>query len=512
MQPRGSQSDSPGSPSETAVYLLDQAGAIQSWNDAGARLRPFVALRASVESIYEPEEAARGVPRQELDEARRNGTYSTTVAVRDAGGRAVMMRRLVSRLHDGHGLPALSLSLTPCESDEEARRQLSRQRSLAEVGLRALEAGDTDQLLFFACRSIAAALEVERTSVMEITAGGRAFRAGSGWPESLAGQVIEAPPGSMLESIENLGAPLVTSDGAGLPEFAKAAGVRSSASVLVSAGGRPYGILSAYSMESRRLAGEELKFLQSMAHVLAAALERRLNEAALLRQAESLSRTNAELQQFAYVASHDLQEPLRTVASFIQMLEKHFEGQLDDEAREYVNFVLDGVKRMSGLVRDLLTYSRVVSATGHNTSETDLNGVLAWSLANLKNAIVEAGAEVTREPLPVVAVDSMQFSQVFEQLIGNSLKFRSEEPPRIHISASEEPEAWRISVRDNGIGIDMQYADRIFVALKRLHGRQYPGTGIGLAVSRTIVERHGGRIWVESQPGAGATFHFTIPK
>jgi light-regulated signal transduction histidine kinase (bacteriophytochrome) len=167
---------------------------------------------------------------------------------------------------------------------------------------------------------------------------------------------------------------------------------------------------------------------------------------------------------------------------------------------------------MSSLVRDLLTYSRVVSATGTSLSETDLNGVLAWSLANLKNAVEEAGAEVTKEQLPIVAADSMQLSQVFEQLIANSLKFRSEERPRIHVYAHEEPDAWRISIRDNGIGIDMQYADRIFIALKRLHGRQYPGTGIGLAVSRTIIERHGGRIWVESQPGAGATFHFTIPK
>jgi light-regulated signal transduction histidine kinase (bacteriophytochrome) len=265
-------------------------------------------------------------------------------------------------------------------------------------------------------------------------------------------------------------------------------------------------------MENHRFTEEDVNFLQSVANVLAMALERQHNEMNLRRQAEALSRTNAELQQFAYIASHDLQEPLRTVASFVQMLEKHYDGKLDDEAREYVNFVIDGIKRMSNLVRDLLTYSRVVSTTGKSLRDTDLNGVLAWSLANLKNAIEEAGAEVTKEPLPTVPVDSMQLSQVFEQLIGNSLKFRSEQAPRIHVSAHEEPDDWRISIRDNGIGIDMQYADRIFVALKRLHGRQYPGTGIGLAVSRTIIERHGGRIWVESQPGAGATFHFTIPK
>jgi signal transduction histidine kinase len=501
---------------DTAVYFLDDKGTIQSWNDAGAELRPSVASRARAESIYEPDEAARGVPQRELQEAQKNGAFSTTATIKDPKGRAVTVKRVVSLLRDGSAGPALSISLTPCESDDETQRRLSRelgqQAAIADWGLRALSAEDGNQLLAAACRSVGNALGVDRTSLVEITASGTVFRAGSGWPEDLTGQSVEALPGSMLGKIESLGAPVLVLDGAGLPAFAREAGVRSSASVLINGEGKPYGILSAYSMDNDRFTDEDVNFLQSMANVLAMALDRRHNEASLRRQAEALSRTNAELQQFAYIASHDLQEPLRTVASFVQMLEKHYEGQLDAEAREYVSFAVEGIKRMSSLVRDLLTYSRVVSTTGTNLRETDLNGVLAWSLANLKNAIEEAGAEVTKEPLPIVAADSMQLSQVFEQLIANSLKFRNEERPRIHFYAQEEPDAWRISIRDNGIGIDMQYADRIFIALKRLHGRQYPGTGIGLAVSRTIIERHGGRIWVESQPGAGATFHFTIPK
>lgn len=233
----------------------------------------------------------------------------------------------------------------------------------------------------------------------------------------------------------------------------------------------------------------------------------------LRRQVEELERCNAELLQFSYAASHDLQEPLRAVSSAIQMLEKQCGSEVDATGRELMGFALDGVERMNRLVRDLLTYSRVVSAPEPELRETDLNGVLAWALANLKPAMEAAGAEVTQERLPRVEADAAQLSQVFEQLAGNALKFGGENgAPRIHVWAVEEPEAWRICVRDNGCGIDPQYAERIFRAFQRLHGRGYPGSGVGLAICRTIVERHGGRIWVESQPGAGATFCFTIPK
>jgi light-regulated signal transduction histidine kinase (bacteriophytochrome) len=210
------------------------------------------------------------------------------------------------------------------------------------------------------------------------------------------------------------------------------------------------------------------------------------------------------------VASHDLQEPLRMVASFTQLLEQRYRGKLDADADDFIGFAVDGARRMQALVNDLLAYSRV-GTRGKELAPTDSEAVLEIALANLKTAMDETGATVTHDPLPTVAADETQLSQVFQNLVGNARKFRGTEAPRVHVSAQPEDGQWRFSVRDNGIGIDPKHAERIFVIFQRLHARpEYPGTGMGLAISKRIVERHGGRIWVESELGKGATFYFTI--
>ena len=232
---------------------------------------------------------------------------------------------------------------------------------------------------------------------------------------------------------------------------------------------------------------------------------------ALEQSVIELTRSNADLQQFAYVASHDLQDPLRMVASYTQLLARRYKGKLDPDADEFITFAVEGATRMQQLIKDLLAFSRVTSQrTAYKPMECNL--ALEAALKNLHMAIEKQQAMVTYDPLPTVMADGTQLTQLFQNLISNAIKFRGDQPPRVHLSAARNKNEWLFSVRDNGIGIDPQYADRIFIIFQRLHtSADYPGTGIGLALCKKIVEQHGGRIWVDSHPGQGATFYFTLP-
>ncbi len=226
----------------------------------------------------------------------------------------------------------------------------------------------------------------------------------------------------------------------------------------------------------------------------------------------ALQARNDELQQFAYLASHDLQEPLRTVQSHAQLLQRRWPGGVDAETGECFTHIVEGVRRMHSLIEDLLTYSRLTVSEQKYDERVDTNGVLRFTLAALASAIEESQGEITSDRLPVVRGNASQVAQVFQNLLGNALKYRrTDAPPRVHVSATQKDDRWEFAVTDNGMGIEPMYFQRIFEPFKRLHGREYPGTGIGLALCRRIVEAHGGHLWVESEVGVGSTFRFTLP-
>jgi PAS domain S-box-containing protein len=238
--------------------------------------------------------------------------------------------------------------------------------------------------------------------------------------------------------------------------------------------------------------------------------DRKHAEQKLLARTEELTRSNAELEQFAYVASHDLQEPLRMVASYLQLIEQRYKGKLDADADDFIRFAVDGAVRMKQLINDLLLFSRA----GRNgiSASVNLTKVVEHSLAVLKLAIDDAHAIVTYDPMPSVTGSESRLGEVIQNLVGNALKFRDGRPPEVHIGCERQGKNWMFSVRDNGIGMAPEFHDRIFVMFQRLHGREeYSGTGIGLAICKRVIEHHGGRIWVESKPEQGSTFFFTLP-
>jgi PAS domain S-box-containing protein len=333
--------------------------------------------------------------------------------------------------------------------------------------------------------------------------------------EGLAGKVFES--GEFL-AVEDYGS------WAGQLDFVSDT-VHAMAGVPLGSGTEVTGVLAlAYADAQRKFGEQEIELLTRFANLVSIALDnarlydsarrelaaRKRTEKELAELVKELQRSNAELEQFAYVASHDLQEPLRMVSSYTQLLARRYKDKLDSDADEFIEYAVDGANRMQILINDLLAYSRV-GTRGKKLAPTETRAVFDAARANLLRAIEESGAEVTSGELPTVRGDDTQLLQLFQNLIGNAIKFRGEEPVKVHVGAKRRDGEWLFSVSDNGIGIDPQYAERIFVIFQRLHGKgDYSGTGIGLAVCKKIVERHGGRIWVESEPGEGSTFYFTL--
>ncbi|HKO23820.1 MAG TPA: ATP-binding protein [Chloroflexota bacterium] len=325
--------------------------------------------------------------------------------------------------------------------------------------------------------------------------------------DSLCGQVYRSRAPVVYDDVAALPVEVLSGDARRMA----AAGLRAGGIVPLCTSQRVTGLIHVVRAGPDPYTLDILTPLITLAPLIAAALENAHLYQALETTAVDLRRSNAELEQFAYVASHDLQEPLRMISSYIQLLQRRYQGQLDAKADTFIGFAVDGVTRMQRLINDLLAYSRV-GTHGAPLVPTDCGEVVAGAIAALGAPIAETGARVIYGELPTVLGDATQLGQLFQNLIGNALKFCTGVTPEIMISAERAGGEWLFRVCDNGIGIDPAYAERIFIIFQRLHSREeYPGTGIGLAICKKIVERHGGRIWVESQPGQGATFTFSLP-
>ena len=289
-------------------------------------------------------------------------------------------------------------------------------------------------------------------------------------------------------------------------------GVKSLAALPVKNAGQTIGLVIIYSRVPDFFTQERIRFLTTVVGGLGTLLDNARLYEELEYRAEELARSNAELEQFAYVASHDLQEPLRMVSSYVQILAEEYKGELDENADRFIGYAVDGANRMKGLIDGLLAFSRV-GTQGEPFESTDCNLIIEQVINGLEETIEDSGASLSQERLPTVNADAIQLSQVFQNLISNALKFSGEGSPNVHISAEQRPEDWVFSVQDNGIGIAERHYERIFKMFQRLHHRsEYEGSGIGLALCHKIVQRHGGQIWVKSKVGEGATFYFSIPK
>lgn len=335
-----------------------------------------------------------------------------------------------------------------------------------------------------------------------------------------AAYIADASPvlheGGSSELVLKEGKPMLSSDLANDPRAIRkrpvAFGYESCAYLPLIVRGEPLGIMLLASKAKGFFTEAKEEQLMTIARLIGIVVENHELFQAVVKSETELKRSNAELEQFAYVASHDLQEPLRMVTNYTTLLARRYKGKLDETANDYIGFAVDGAKRMQGLINDLLAYSRV-GRQGKEMGPVNCAEVVARALSALELAIADCGAKVTYDNLPTVLADEMQMGQLFQNLIGNAIKYRNGATPEVHVGCVSKGDDWQFAVRDNGIGIDPEYAERIFVIFQRLHTRdEYSGSGIGLAVCKKIVEHHGGKIWVESQVGKGATFYFTLPK
>ncbi|HEX5417900.1 MAG TPA: PAS domain S-box protein [Chloroflexota bacterium] len=515
-----------------AIYMLDPDGRVVSWNAGAERIKGYSAeeiIGQDFGRFYPPEDQAQGKPAAALRGAASEGRYEDEGwRVREDGGRFWASSVITALRDDQGGLRGFA----KVTRDITARRQAERRQAVQYAVARILaDVGDLAAAMPRILEAMGSTLEWEWTAFWQVDPTTSKLRYAGSWqaPHVEADSLVRRSQTMMLGRGEGwVGriwshgqsdwvADLAHAEDVLRAEAAAKAGFRSALGFPVGSGTEVLGVVELFGRQAPEPDSDLLAALSSIGHQIGQYIERKRAEeglrqtaATLAHQAEQLARSNAELQQFAYVASHDLQEPLRMVASYTQLLGRRYKGKLDQDADEFIAFAVDGATRMQVLINDLLAYSRV-GTRGKEFVPTDCNALVDRVIADLDAAIAESHAVVTRDELPMVLADSSQLGQLFQNLIGNGIKYHGAVPPRIHVAARRDRATWVFSVRDNGIGIEPQYFERIFVLFQRLHGKgEYPGTGIGLAICKKIVERHGGRIWLESEPDKGSTFFFTL--
>jgi PAS domain S-box-containing protein len=464
-----------------AIYMLDPKGMIVSWNAGAERIKGYTTeeiIGKNFSCFYPPEEIEKGKPEEVLRLTTSNDRYEEQgMRVRKDGSQFLASVTLTALRNPSGFLQGFS----------EISRDLT-ERSESEVKYRGLLEAAPDAMVV-----------VNQTGEIVLLNAQAENQFGYHRDELLGQKVKNIIPEGFAERLitdatRTVAEALAQQIGTGIELSGRRKdGTEFPIEIMLSPLESPDGILVTAAIRdiSVRRAAEEL----------------------LVKTVGDLKRSNEELQQFAYVASHDLQEPLRMVASYTQLLEKRYKGQLDSDANEFIAFAVDGCNRMKGLIEDLLAYSRA-GMSDQLPCRISGENALGEALTNLRAAVEESGAVVTHDALPTVTTNSTQLTQIFQNLVGNAIKYRGPEPPDIHVSAIRNGgNEWTFSIRDNGMGIDPQYFERIFVIFQRLHGREeFEGTGIGLAVCKKIVEQIGGRIWVESQIKKGSTFYFTLPE
>jgi len=406
------------------------------------------------------------------------------------------------------------------QAEEELQRQIRYQQLLAEITLRIRESLQIDVILQTTVTELQQLLQADRVLFYRLlpNCNGKVVAEAvvAGWQSLLGRELVNhCFEGEYLQQYQQQIHAWPDVEQAGFVpchlERLRQFKIKANLIVPIFLKDKIWGMLFVHQCSAPRQWHQfEVDLLQQLANQLSIALA----QAELLEQetcySQELARSNAELEQFAYVASHDLQEPLRTLASYAKLLSRRYSGQLDDRADRFIQYIVEEALRMQALINDLLKYSRV-GRQAQNFAPCDARAVFDIVVSRLQDAIATSGATVTCGDLPTVMADERQLVQLFQNLIGNAIKYRSQEPPVVQVAAVRQEGEWLFWVRDNGIGIDPKYAERIFVIFQRLHTHEeYSGTGIGLAIAAKIVERHGGRIWVESELGQGATFYFTL--
>jgi PAS domain S-box-containing protein len=406
------------------------------------------------------------------------------------------------------------------EHERELKQRARQQQVVADLGEFALETTDLDKLMDRASRQVADILDNEYCKVLDLDPDAEELllRHGVGWRDGIVGEATVSSIETNSQAAYTLANnhPIVVEDlqtesRFSGPELLTSHDVRSGLSTIVGPFDEPWGILGTHDTERREYSEEDVSFVQSIANILAEAIERQQYQQELEQLVADLEESNERLEQFAYAVSHDLQEPLRMVSSYLQLLERRYGDELDEDAEEFIDFAVDGAERMRAMTESLLEYSRV-ETQGYPLEPVELESVLEDSLTNLRVRIEESDAEIAVDELPRVEGDPEQLRQVFQNLLENAISYSGDEPPQITVTAERRGRKWVIVVKDEGIGIDPDDQERVFEVFQRLHSREeHEGTGIGLALCKRIVERHGGEIWVDSEPGDGAAFSLTLP-
>jgi PAS domain S-box-containing protein len=422
----------------------------------------------------------------------------------------------ISPLRDG--ISVIAHDITSRRQADELTLRLARHAALrADVSAALADTRNIQRMLQGCCEAAVNHLGVAFARIWTVDEAGTTLLldASAGMYTHLDGGHARVPVGKFKigliaeEKLPHLTNDVLRDPRVGNPEWAAQEGMVSFAGYPLVVDGTLIGVFAMFARAP--LSDDTLSVLGSVADSIAQGTVRRRTEQELERRVQELARSNADLEQFAYVASHDLQEPLRMVSSYVQLIARRYKGKLDQDADEFIAFTVEGATRMQRLINDLLAYSRLGTRNG-DAQDVELGSVLATVEANLTRAIEDGSAVITHGALPRVVGNEQQLVQLLQNLISNAIKFHGDRSPRVEISAKRDPAGWTIEVRDNGIGIAPEYFDRIFVIFQRLHPRDvYDGTGIGLAIAKRIVERHGGRIWVESKPGEGSAISFTLP-